>query len=756
MRVDHTAYPRQKLPKSKKNQEWKEACVDFFIGKATIGGFDGASNVSKKIINYELYNGRFDRKDLEYVTNPFGVEDETSFPANLHNFNIVRPKIDLLIGEETKRPFNFRITQSNKEATSKMEEEQKKMMLSVIQRMILEGEEPQKNEDGTPQTPEEVIRYMRYSYSDMYEEAAQHMLNYLTFKLDLQSQFMRGWKDALIAGEEVYYVGSDGEMPYVERVNPVFFDCDRDPEAQFIQDGEWACRKMRMTPSSVHDRFKDELSEEDLDEILSGHTSLNSKPSEVNYEFIKKNFGPTNEGTTSDYMDVYHVVWKSFVKVGLVSFQDEMGVPQMIKVSEDYVKSPGEDVEWMWDVEVWEGFRIEEDVYVGIKATDYKELPYIGTIYNNDNSNSVSLMDIMKPIQYMYIIIWYRLDLALARDKGKIINIDVTQIPKSMGIDFNRWATYLSSLGVNLINPYEEGWDVKRQPGSAAQFNQFGSVDLTMANVIDGYINLLAKLEDMVGELSGVSRQRQGSIASNELVGNVERSVVQSSHITEPWFYTHNTVKRQVLTSLLNTSKFTFKDKEKLNYITNDMGRVIFSIPNDLDMHEFDIFVTDSNKESQALEALKSLSQHALSSGASLYEVASMYMVDNISTIKNKLKELDDKRNEREGRAAEANQKAAERALALEEMKIKEELRIKEENNIRDNETRLIMSGMSDNNQLQEDIEKRKLELEDKKIEVEKELSEKKIESAEKIAKDKNTTTKEVAKSRPSPSKTSK
>ena len=58
----------------------------------------------------------------------------------------------------------------------------------------------------------------------------------------------------------------------------------------------------------------------------------------------------------------------------------------------------------------------------------------------------------------MYIILWYRLELAIARDKGKVINMDITQIPKSMNITPDRWMHYLSSVGVNFINPYEEGW----------------------------------------------------------------------------------------------------------------------------------------------------------------------------------------------------------------------------------------------------------------------------------------------------------
>jgi len=71
----------------------------------------------------------------------------------------------------------------------------------------------------------------------------------------------------------------------------------------------------------------------------------------------------------------------------------------------------------------------------------------------------------MKPLQYMYIVIWYRLELAMSRDKGKVPVIDVTQIPKSMGIDVNKWMHYLGALGVAFINPYEEGWDIPGREG---------------------------------------------------------------------------------------------------------------------------------------------------------------------------------------------------------------------------------------------------------------------------------------------------
>jgi len=65
-----------------------------------------------------------------------------------------------------------------------------------------------------------------------------------------------------------------------------------------------------------------------------------------------------------------------------------------------------------------------------------------------------------------------------------------------MGIDVNKWMHYISALGVNFVNPYEEGWDIPgREGGKAAGFNQISDIDLTMANSINQYIMLMDKIE---------------------------------------------------------------------------------------------------------------------------------------------------------------------------------------------------------------------------------------------------------------------
>lgn len=93
---------------------------------------------------YDLYNSIFDEKDFKRITNPFKVED--GFPASPQDFNIIRPKIDLLIGEETKRPLNFRVVRTSQEAASELQEKEKELLLNYIMAAITARMSPEEQQ----------------------------------------------------------------------------------------------------------------------------------------------------------------------------------------------------------------------------------------------------------------------------------------------------------------------------------------------------------------------------------------------------------------------------------------------------------------------------------------------------------------------------------------------------------------------------------------------------------------------------------
>lgn len=699
----NSAFPRQKLPLSKKGKKWQEDCVNYIIGEGNVtSGGNSTSYYGELQTYYNLYNSIFDEKDFKSITNPFKVED--GFPATPHDFNIIRPKVDLLIGEETKRPLNFRVIRTSQEATSEMQEKEKQMILQYIEAAItakMSPEEAQQFQEqlqsGEIMPPEQIAKYMDKDYKDIVENTAYHSLTYLREKLDLDNEFIKGWKDGLISGREIYYVGVLNAEPYAERVNPICFSYDKSPDLDFIEDGSWCCRKMRMPITEVYDRYYDKLEEKDLDKLeemigsTPGRNLGDRSPVDMGIQ-LRIYDNPIFEGSGKSLVNVWHCCWKSFKKIFYVTTTDDAGQPQINIVDETYQPVGNEvSVEPDWIIEVWEGYRAGSDLYFGIQPIEYQhvsidnpnsqKLPYCGAIYSNTNSKPRSLVSILKPLQYMYIVLWYRLELAIARDKGKVVNMDITQIPKSMNISPAKWMHYLSSVGVNFINPYEEGWNIPgREGGKPAQFNQITALDLTMSNVIAEYIQLMDKIEELAGTISGITQQREGAVSSSEMVGNVERSVVQSSHITEPLFWVHNQCKRRVLNMLLNTAKGAWEEtgKQKLQYIFDNGERAFLDITPKFYYEDMDVFVSDTSKDLENIQKLQQLIQPAMQNGASLLEAAEILTNDNFNIIKQKLKDMQTRQEQMQQQQQEAEAQQQQQLQQMQNEAKQQELMLQE------------------------------------------------------------------------------
>ena len=693
----NSAFPRQKLPLSKKGKKWQEDCVNYIIGEGNVtSGGNSTSYYGELQTYYNLYNSIFDEKDFKSITNPFKVED--GFPATPHDFNIIRPKVDLLIGEETKRPLNFRVIRTSQE------EKEKQMILQYIEAAItakMSPEEAQQFQEqlqsGEIMPPEQIAKYMDKDYKDIVENTAYHSLTYLREKLDLDNEFIKGWKDGLISGREIYYVGVLNAEPYAERVNPICFSYDKSPDLDFIEDGSWCCRKMRMPITEVYDRYYDKLEEKDLDRLeemigsTPGRNLGDRSPVDMGIQ-LRIYDNPIFEGSGKSLVNVWHCCWKSFKKIFYVTTTDDAGQPQINIVDETYQPVGNEvSVEPDWIIEVWEGYRAGSDLYFGIQPIEYQhvsidnpnsqKLPYCGAIYSNTNSKPRSLVSILKPLQYMYIVLWYRLELAIARDKGKVVNMDITQIPKSMNISPAKWMHYLSSVGVNFINPYEEGWNIPgREGGKPAQFNQITALDLTMSNVIAEYIQLMDKIEELAGTISGITQQREGAVSTSEMVGNVERSVVQSSHITEPLFWVHNQCKRRVLNMLLNTAKGAWEEtgKQKLQYIFDNGERAFLDITPKFYYEDMDVFVSDTSKDLENIQKLQQLIQPAMQNGASLLEAAEILTNDNFNIIKQKLKDMQTRQEQIQQQQQEAEAQQQQQLQQMQNESKQQELMLQE------------------------------------------------------------------------------
>ena len=663
-----STFPRQKLPRSEKDKQWGMDCVDWVLQASSNNRY---SDYVKIKANYDLYNNIIDMNDFKYVTNPYGIDDQ--FPARLNNFNIITPKLNLLIGEEIKRPFNFRAVAVNNDAVSQIQEKKKELLMQYLESELIGDLQAQglNMQDPSAQdvmTPEQIEQYMNYSEADIRESVANKLLNYLIKRQNLEFKFNKGFKDALISDKEYYYIGIDGDEPFVEVVNPLDFDYDMNPDLDFIQDGQWARHTRYATKNQVLDEYHTELSETDVKYLdgwgITGATGSIGNLA-VNSTAFVNNF---HTNTNGSYIPVTRVEWKSMRKIGFLKYYDENYEELETIVDENYKpnKELGETIEWNWISEVWEGTKIGDSIYVNIrpKRVQYRtadnpsicKLGFVGTTYNTRNSMSTSLVDLVKHHQYLYNVIMYRMEFEIAKAKGKKMVMDLAQIPRSEGINLEQWMYYFDSVGIAFINSFEEGKGIGQ--GQASSFNQFTAVDMSLSQSIGQYINILNKIEEQCETLMGVSRQRQGAISSNETVGGVERAVVQSSNITEPIFFMHNEVKKHVLTQLLETAKIAYPESKKINFIADDMSRIFLEISEEFIDADYGIFVTNSAKEVKALEDLRAMAQQAAASGLmTLTDLITIIDGTSLADIKATIKTSEQK-------AEQAKQQEQEAAIA--------------------------------------------------------------------------------------------
>ena len=168
------SFPAQKISARLKNKAWKEDCVNYICEAGGQHYSDGRSKSDEMQTYYDLYNSIYNEKDLKYVTNPFKQDD--GFPATAQDYNIIKPYVDQLLGEETKRPFNFNVCRTSETAASEMQEKAKQMLMDYIQATIaskLSPEQAARYEQalasGEIMPPEQIAKYLEKDYKDIAE-----------------------------------------------------------------------------------------------------------------------------------------------------------------------------------------------------------------------------------------------------------------------------------------------------------------------------------------------------------------------------------------------------------------------------------------------------------------------------------------------------------------------------------------------------------------------------------------------------------
>ena len=729
-------FPSQQLSFKSKTSKWRKQCVDFGDNHSAL--YHNATRKSDyaMAINYDLLEGKIHMEDLKMVVNPYKL-DASFIPDSIQHYPIMNSKLNVLKGEESERVFDFRAIVTNPNAISEMEEEKNKIVNERLQQLIADTSQ---DEEDFQAELEKLSDYFTFEYQDKREVRANRVLNHYSREQEFPQMFNRGFTDAYTVSEEAYQCDIVGGEPIMEKLNPRTMRILRSGTSNKIEDADMIIIEEYKNPGWVVDVYGPQLTKKQIDKIESGgHYNADSGTVDSMDNFTANDNNPiiplfsdwqagdklmsTNglfdETTNASLLPfdingnvrVLKVYWKSRRRIKKVKWYDpETGEEQFTFRDENYVlrKELGEEEEGFWINEAWEGVKIADDIYVnmGPRPIQYNRLSnpskchfgIVGSIYNINGDQPLSLVDMVKPYAYLYDVIHDRLNKTLAKNVGKVVRMDFAKVPKDWDVD--KWLYYINVNGVAVEDSFKEG-EYGRATGvmaGAMNNNSNGVIDASLSNEIQQYISLLEWIANKIGEIIGISKQREGQISNRETVGGVERATLQSSHITKWIFFEHDSVKKRALECFLETAKIAFKGRKvKFDYILANGAKETVEFDGDEFAEcDYGLVVDNSNGTQELNQKLDTLAQAALQNQLLDFSTIMRLYTSTSVAEKQRIVEANEKRKlqqaqQQQQHEMEMHQQELQQQAQIEEAKMQQEYTMHQE----DNETKILVAQIN-------------------------------------------------------------
>ena len=659
--------PQQRISRRRKTQQWAIDSAKHFLSNTN---FNTREKTQMKEL-YRAYNSYLDESQFKYITNPFGApaHKKLSWPAKMRNYNILRPVIDMMLGEKLVRKDSYTVTVSNPDAVSGYQKALSQKSVENLQQMFI-NELNEMGVDTGVQTdqvldPAKLEAKLSTSWPDQRAIMGQQAVNYLTDFLDLKDRWLNGFLDFMIAGEVCSYKEPFRDDIEYEVFPPTELDYHHSPNLDFIEDGQWAVRKQHMQMNGVIDKFREELNADQIGEL---ETAGGSGPG-VPVDDMFAPFWSRQRGQFDILIPVEHVVWKSLKKIGKLVVRSEVGTT-VEEVSSSYVPEPGEEITWEWITEVWQIHRINGTIYTKAAPLDWdrskvnnssdQKLPYNGRAYSNRNATNTSIALNGMPFQALYNILHWKFELSIAKNKDSIILMDINAVPKKPGWDEDKFIYYADAHGfmwVDNSNPKSRG------------FNQYQVLNSTLGAYVKVLAELMAATKQEWEESLGINRQRKGQQFASDLKSVTEQAVTRSAIVTADLFRKYEKFQQREIQGLLDISKYAWAEGKKAMYISSDMRRAILDITPEVFMEaDLGVFAKNTAEEKEKLDAMKNLTFQFSQNKVGPRTIAEVLDADSFPQLKEKLSEIEIL----EGQMAEAQQQAEQQA-ALQDAQIKEQ-----------------------------------------------------------------------------------
>lgn len=693
-------FPDQfKTEKEKQDEGWIKNTMDYFANKAYA---EYVKNRDGFVKNYDLVKGILRPADFyqepEVKSFTEMLTQNLDLPSYVKHYSIVTTPINNLVGEISKRPDGIRVKAFDQDSQSEELEFKTQILQQYIlaqakqqiqQKMAMQGEEIEDEE--LQQLTLEQVKDEIDSYTSLAERWANHTLTAIKAEFNIKEKSEDAYRDMLISAREYYHIYEDNSKTgfNVEVANPKNTWFLTIPDRKYISDptgrnqGAYAAGTVQVMELSEIIETLPDLTKEEIDHLRSslqdyglidvresnlGNPNAASGTESIQYDTfdplvlqtrmmiesemkenndsLKDFLGLTSNVSSFGYKYVLvRAYWISKRKIGKVIYRDELDNEQSMLVDENYKSGtvPTQiSLEWAWTNQWYQGTKLGPDIY---HIKPFKLIPYcpiIGLNYEIKNTESKSLVDLMKPFQVIYNVCMNQMYELLEKEIGNVASVNIRRVPRVKDgdpqDDIDIWEQEARLRGIMFDDDSPENTKAPVSNQTLAR-----NVDLTRTNEIQSRYNLAIQIKNECWELIGMSKQRLGSTSPSESATGVNAAITQSYSQTEPLAIAHEYVLLQLYQAIIDAALYieSQKPQSTLSYISSK-GESAFVQVNgtELSLRDLKVFPTNRPEDKQLFQDIRQLAQPLLQNGGSFAEVIELYSTDSIRQMKKVFKSL--------------------------------------------------------------------------------------------------------------------
>lgn len=578
------AFPDTNIPNSRKDEEWHKQYAQSILNDAVDGRYDLGYQLMQE--SYDFYDGTQDDDEYSFLQES---ESGDNLPAIWINYNSVRTKVDVLLGELSAKGFEVNVRAINKDAVSRKLDEKYRIKAKI---MMQEGVEhlqevsglPLAPVENLPETEEELEDYIEFKYKEDSEKVMEAALKYLIKKYEWMRKRVEVFRDLVITGRCFVKTEIVEGMVHYKRVDPRYMIFDTSSRDDLLRDSTYFGHLEYMPMAEVKQRFN--LTSDEVEDLSTGTSN------ETN-TFLNV-FNSDNSIANSTSLElVTGDSGNQKVLVFFAQFQDTLMLKRKVSVdkfgNKHYKKvkdtAKGKDIK-KTPVKAWrkvtliggslvKDFGLKENMIRSIDDIYDTRSDYIGLVHNFVNGRTVSKVDLIKGLQKFKNMSLYNMQLAMNRAGTKGFFYDMSQIPDKWDVDDVLY--YLKTAGISFYNSMKDGYQ-RPNPG----VNQF---DMTISQSINQYINVSQMIDKQMDEITGINEARQGqNVSASQAVGVTQAAITSSQFVTEPLYAIFEAFSEDMFNRIAGLAKIVFKEnKEAFGPIIGDAG--VDFLRKDIDMH---------------------------------------------------------------------------------------------------------------------------------------------------------------------------